>query len=189
MRSLVVDDARVTQLILERILSAYGPCQVAKNGVEAIQAFDQAMEESQPYDLICLDMGLPDLSGLEVLTKIRAAEEKRDIAEDQRVHVIAITATSDIATVKSVTQLGDGYILKPIQREKLIKTIANLGLVPPGEEEKQLVDALASLCQSDEMTVPKLAQLMTLMADSIVRQSGARFGGCASEIPAISREQ
>ena len=177
MRSLVVEDARVTQLILERILSTFGPCDIAKTGVGAVRAFDQALGEAQPYDLICLDMGLPDLGGLEVLMKIRAAEEERNVADEQRVRVIAITATSDIATVKAVTQMGDGYILKPIQREKLIRTLANLGLVPPDKEEQQLVDSLTSLCQSDAMAVSRLAQLMTLMADSIVRQSGARFGG------------
>ena len=176
MRSLVVDDARVTQLILERILASYGDCQVAKTGSEAIQAFDSALEEGRPYDLICLDMGLPDLGGLEVLMKVRAIEEQRGTADGQGVHVIAITATSDVATVKAVTQMGDGYIVKPINRERLIRDIVNLGLIPPPKEEKQIVDAFTDLCRSDALPIRTLAELMALMAGSIDRQSAARFG-------------
>jgi two-component system chemotaxis response regulator CheY len=173
MRSLVVDDARVTQLILERILTSYGDCQVAKNATEAIHAFGQALEERRPYDLICLDMGLPDFGGLELLTQIRAREEERSVSEDQRVRVIAITANSDSATVKAFTEMGDGYILKPINRERLIRNIANLGLIPPSKEETDVVDTLSRLCQNDALPVQTLSQLMTLMASSMSRQSGA----------------
>ncbi|MBZ5591786.1 MAG: response regulator [Acidobacteriia bacterium] len=175
MRSLVVDDARVTQLILEKILTAYGDCQVARNGYEAMLAFGQALGEGRPYDLICLDMGLPDFGGLEVLMKIRATEEEHGIAQDQSARVIAITASRDIATVKAVTQMGDGYILKPINRQRLIRDIVNLGLIAPPKEETETVEAFSKLCKSDVVPVHTLAELMGLMASSIARQSAARF--------------
>ena len=176
MRSLVVDDARVTQLILEKILGFYGDCQVAGNGTEAMQAVAAAFDERRPFDLICLDMGLPDFGGLQLLTKIRAFEEERQIADEQRVRVIAITAASDAATVKAVMQMGDGYILKPINRERLIRDIQNFGLIPPSAEQTQLVAALTTLCQSDALPMRTLAELMTLAAGSMTRQSTARQG-------------
>jgi two-component system chemotaxis response regulator CheY len=176
MRSLVVDDARVTQLILEKILGSYGDCQVAGNGTEAIQAFAAALDERRPFDLICLDMGLPDFGGLQLLTKIRAYEEEQRIADEQRVRVIAITAASDAATVKAVMQMGDGYILKPINRERLIRDIQNFGLIPPSAEETQVVDAISRFCQSDALPMRTLAHLMTALAGSITRQSAARHG-------------
>jgi two-component system, chemotaxis family, chemotaxis protein CheY len=177
MRSLVVDDARVTQLILERILGCYGECHVAKNGTQALQAFGTSLDLGQPYDLICLDMGLPDFGGLELLMKIRAIEEERNIPEPDRVRVIAVTASADTATVKAVIQMGDGYILKPIKRERLIRDIAHLGLIPLDDEEKQVVDALSRLCESDGLAIHTLADLMTQMAASISRQNAVRFGG------------
>ena len=131
MRSLIVEDARVSQMILEKILGAYGDCQVARTGVEALQAFNEAIGEKRPFDLICLDMGLPDFAGVEILTKIRAVEDVRGIPTSQKVRVIAVTATSDMAMVKAVTAMGDGYFLKPITRERLVQDLVRLGLIPP----------------------------------------------------------
>lgn len=133
MRSLVVEDTRVSQMVLEKILAAYGDCQVAKTGVEALHYFTQALANHRPFDLICLDVGLPDLSGIEVLTKIRAVEDVRGVALDHRVNIIAITATSDADTVKAFTEMGNGYLLKPVYRERLIRDLIRLGLIPYGE--------------------------------------------------------
>jgi two-component system, chemotaxis family, chemotaxis protein CheY len=131
MRSLVVEDTRVSQMILEKILGAYGECQVAKSGYEAFQAFNQAFVDKQPFDLICLDLGLPDLGGAEVLTKIRAVEDVRGIPLEKKVHVIAITASSDSTTVKAIAEMSDGYILKPVSRDRLIQDLVRLGLIAP----------------------------------------------------------
>ena len=174
LRSLVVDDARVTQLILERILSGYGECAVARNGAEAMQAFSGALEAGRGHDLICLDMGLPDFGGLELLTKIRALEEQRSVPEAHRARVIAITASSDAATIRAFTQMGDGYILKPINRERLIRDIVNLGLIAPSATETQVVNDLVKLCQNDSLPMKTLVQLMSEIAGSIGRQSSAR---------------
>lgn len=182
-RSLVVDDAKVTQLILGRILSAYGECRVAKSGSEALLAFTQALEDDRPYDLICLDMGLPDFGGLDVLGKIREIEQERGTLADRRVRVIAITADSNIETVRAFTQLGDGYILKPLNRESVIRHIVNFGLVGPTEDDQRLVDTLAALCQSDRLPLHTLAQLMTSMAASMQRQSAPKPGLAAAEPP------
>jgi two-component system chemotaxis response regulator CheY len=182
-RSLVVDDAKVTQLILERILSGYGDCRVAKSGKEAVLAFTQALDEDRSYDLICLDMGLPDFGGLDVLGKIREIEHERGTLEDRRVRVIAITADSDIETVRAFTQLGDGYILKPINRESVIRHIVNFGLVGPTGDDQRLVDTLSALCQSDCLPLHTLAQLITSMAASMQRQSAPQSALPLAEPP------
>jgi len=171
LRSLVVDDARVTQLILERILNAYGTCNVARNGTEAMQVFSEAFEAGRGHDLVCLDMGLPDFGGLELLTKIRAYEEQHGRPEMDRARVIAITASSDAATIRAFTQMGDGYILKPINRDRLIRDIVNLGLIAPSAADSQLVTDLERLCQSDALPMKMLAHLMREIAGSIGRQS------------------
>ncbi len=182
-RSLVVDDAKVTQLILERILSGYGECRVAKSGSEALLAFTQALDENRPYDLICLDMGLPDFGGLDVLMKIREIEEEHGTLADRRARVIAITADSDIETVRAFTQLGDGYLLKPINRESVIRHIVNFGLVGPTEDDKRLIDALSELCQSDSLPIRTLAELISSMAASMQRQSASLSGQRSKEAP------
>jgi two-component system chemotaxis response regulator CheY len=124
-------------MILEKLLEPYGECLVAKNGSEALDAVHRAFGEKRPFDLVCLDMGLPDLDGREVLTKIRAIEEVRGVQKEQKVPIIAITAASDAATVRSVIEMGDGYIVKPINREKLVENLVRLGLIPPAQEGTQ----------------------------------------------------
>ena len=92
--------------------------------------FHKAIGEKKPFNLVCLDMGLPDLDGREVLSKIRAIEDLRGVQKEQKVPVIAITAASDAATVRSVVEMGDGYIVKPVNREKLVENLVRLGLIP-----------------------------------------------------------
>ena len=121
-------------MILEKLLEPYGECRIAKNGAEAIDAFHQAFAEKRPFDLVCLDMGLPDLDGLDVLAKLRAIEAVRGVQKDKKVPVVAITAASDTETVRSVVEMGNGYIVKPVSREKVVENLVRLGLIPPAQE-------------------------------------------------------
>jgi response regulator of citrate/malate metabolism len=97
--------------------------------------------------------------------------------------VIAITADSDIETVRAFTQLGDGYILKPINRESVIRHIVNFGLVGPTSDDQRLVDTLSALCQSDCLPLHTLAQLITSMAASMQRQSAPQSALPLAEPP------
>ena len=78
---LIVDDDFITRRILKSIFTPYGDCDIAINGEEAIQAFRLAREEKKPYDLICLDIMMPEIDGHEALMKIREMEKAIETSE------------------------------------------------------------------------------------------------------------
>jgi len=73
-RILVVEDEEMFSVLMCTVLSRYGDCEVARTGRKALQAYRSALEEGHPFDLICLDIRLPDLNGDEVLKTLRRYE-------------------------------------------------------------------------------------------------------------------
>ena len=79
MRILIVEDEFITRKIVQSILSSYGECDIAVDGEEAVQAFTMAWESNKPYDLICMDILMPNKDGHQALKEIREKEAQRGI--------------------------------------------------------------------------------------------------------------
>lgn len=131
MRILIVDDDPVTSRLLKGILSPHGECDIVNDGKDAIQAFLAAHEKKRPYDLICMDIMMPNMDGNVALVQIRELEKNMGIKNTDGVRVIMI---SDLGDGKSVTKAyyeggATSYMVKPIDREKLIKEIRGLDLI------------------------------------------------------------
>ena len=75
MKTLIVDDEMVSRRLIQTIMADYGTFEIATNGREAIEAFNVALDENAPFDVIFLDIVMPNLNGQEVLKRIRRAEE------------------------------------------------------------------------------------------------------------------
>ena len=109
-RVLVVDDdfmvARIHRGFVERT-EGFEVVGTASSGAEALDL----VRELQP-DLVLLDLYLPDIFGLEVITQLRAAGETCD--------VLVITAAKEADSVRAAVRQGVvGYLLKPFSREDL----------------------------------------------------------------------
>ncbi|MEW5803948.1 MAG: response regulator [bacterium] len=132
MTSLIVEDDFITRRILKDILSPYGTCDVAVDGEEAVHAFRLAWEEDNPYDLICMDIMMPKMDGHEALSQIREFEKLLSIRGSMETKVIMITALSDPKNViRALAKEGAAaYITKPINKQKLLNEITDLGLIP-----------------------------------------------------------
>lgn len=129
MKSLIVEDEFSTRLVMQKILAPLGEAHVASDGEEAIEAMRLALEEQEPYDLICLDMLMPGMNGDEVLRNIRAMEEEVGILVGDGAKILMATSVADAKTImQSFNDACDGYLVKPIDREKLLAMIAQLGL-------------------------------------------------------------
>jgi len=130
MKSLVVDDDFFSRRILQTILSNYGECHVAVDGNEALFAFEQSVSEESQYNLICLDIMMPEMDGQEVLKKIREFEEKKGIFGSDSVKIIMTTALDDSENIKKAfRQQCESYLIKPISKSKLEKILTNFELI------------------------------------------------------------
>ena len=130
MKILLAEDDFVTRKFMVNFLSKYGECDVTVDGMEAVDAFMMALEDGEPYDLICLDIMMPVMDGYQSLVGIRNLEKERNIPEDKAVKVIMTTALNDERNVKMAFELGcEAYAGKPIDVEKFEKVLTKLGLI------------------------------------------------------------
>lgn len=129
MRALIVEDEFLSREILKKILAPLFEVDIVVNGEEAIQAFKFAHAESNPYDLILLDIMMPVVDGLEALETIRALEKERGWSPP--VKVIMTTALNDPKTViRSFHDgLAEAYIVKPVDKDKLYEELKKLDLL------------------------------------------------------------
>jgi two-component system chemotaxis response regulator CheY len=115
---------------MTNFLSKYGECDVTVDGMEAVDAFMMAMEEGEPYDLVCLDIMMPVMDGYQALMGIRNVEKDHNIPEDEMVKVIMTTALNDEKNVKMAFDLGCSvYSGKPIDQERFEQALKKLGLI------------------------------------------------------------
>ena len=135
LKTLIVEDDFASFKILEEYLCEYGDCSVAVNGAETVEAFKKALDEGQPYDLICLDIMLPEMNGHLALQEICRIERKYGIADPDGVKVIMTTAIDDPEDIIKAFKEGcKAYIVKPITREKLLKEMKKLALIESMEQ-------------------------------------------------------
>lgn len=133
MRTLIVEDDFTCRRLLQKILSPYGDCDITINGKEAIEAFRLALDEDESYDLICLDIMMPEMDGQEALKKIREIEKEKGILGLDGVKVIMTTALKDSKNVFGAFKTGcEGYLVKPIDKKRLIEEMKKLELIKEG---------------------------------------------------------
>ena len=108
MRILLAEDDFVTRKFMAKFLSKYGECDVTVDGMEAVDAFMMALEEENPYDLVCLDVMMPVMDGYQALVGIRNLEKERNIPPQKAVKVIMATALNEEKNVKTLMLGGTG---------------------------------------------------------------------------------
>ena len=130
MKILLAEDDFATRKFMVNFLSKYGECDVTVDGMEAVDAFMMALEDGEPYDLICLDIMMPVMDGYQALVGIRNLERERNIPAEQAVKVIMTTALNDESNVKMAFELGcTVYSGKPIDQGRFEAAMKKLGLI------------------------------------------------------------
>ena len=119
LRILLAEDNKVNQLVAARLLEKRGHTVViAGNGREALAALDEP--GSGGFDLILMDVQMPDMDGFEATGIIRAREK----SSGTHLPIIAMTAHAMKGDEERCLAAGmDGYVSKPIQVEQLFATI------------------------------------------------------------------
>ena len=118
---LLVEDDFDSRLLLQTFLSSYGECHIAVNGREAVEAVRFLLERGRKYDLICMDIMMPEMDGREAVRQVRALEEQHGIPSTYGAKIIMTTAVGDMKEViRCFKELCDGYVIKPIDLVQLV---------------------------------------------------------------------
>ena len=130
MKILLAEDDFVTRKFMANFLSKYGDCDVTVDGMEAVDAYMMALEDGDPYDLVCLDIMMPVMDGYQALVGIRNLEKERNISEEKAAKVIMTTALNEERNVNMAFELGCTiYSGKPIDQDRFEQALKKTGLI------------------------------------------------------------
>lgn len=130
MKILLAEDDFVTRKFMTGFLSKYGECDVTVDGMEAVDAFMMALEDGEPYDLVCLDIMMPVMDGYQALMGIRNLEKERNVPPELAAKVIMTTALNEEKNVRMAFDLGCSvYSGKPIDQDRFEQALKKFGLI------------------------------------------------------------
>jgi two-component system chemotaxis response regulator CheY len=181
MRVIVADDESVSRNKLQEIMEPLGKCDFFEGGRAVIEAFQESHEEGEPYQLLMLDIGMPDVNGIQVLHEVRRIEKEREIHDENRVKVIMVTAHPDKDTIITFFRAGcDSYIKKPFDRELIFTKLEELGFKVAEKEEKPARDRsvrenvaqIIERFKKGDIDLPVLPKVVQDV-DDVIRRSGS----------------
>ena len=135
-RVLVVDDNSTNRRIQTDLLTQWGIFVVqAESGRAALETLRASVESHQPFDLILLDVVMPEMDGFEVLTLIHA------MPEIDRPTILMLSSADQLGQMAQFQNLGAaGYLIKPIPPAEMLRAIVvALGIKTPQTEMRAMV--------------------------------------------------
>jgi len=130
MRVLIADDEFTSRRILQKSMEKLGDCDLACNGREAWEAFQASHREGRPYELILLDIMMPEMDGGVVLKLIRGFEGLSGPGSRKPALIaMATTAADKDSVLESFRAQCDGYITKPYTKESLLSNLRKFGIL------------------------------------------------------------
>ena len=129
MKTLIVEDDFTSRIFLQEMLKSYGRVDIAVNGRESVEAVQASLSAGEHYDLILMDIMMPEMNGQEALQHIRNAEETAGIIIGKGAKVIMTTALGDKDNIMDAFRhAADGYMVKPVDKQKLLEKLRELEL-------------------------------------------------------------
>ncbi|MHC4871983.1 MAG: response regulator [Planctomycetota bacterium] len=130
MRILIVDDDYISRTKLKTILEEYGDCDASPTGEIALKMFVAAHKEKLPYNLITMDLSMPDVNGIEVVKRIRMWEKDNKTYESEfEAKIFMITADQEAKNIVNSFKSGcEWHIQKPVSPEKIREGIKEIEL-------------------------------------------------------------
>jgi signal transduction histidine kinase/DNA-binding response OmpR family regulator len=122
---LVAEDNEINALLMRSLLTRLGHhAVITTNGEEALESWLAAKSADTPYDLVLMDIQMPQLDGIETTKRIRAREAGQP---GRQTPILALTANTLVEDRYACFEAGmDGFLIKPLDREKLADALAGL---------------------------------------------------------------
>lgn len=131
MKCLIVDDEGFSREFVATLLKDIAECEEATTGSEAVAKFSAALESGAPFDLILLDIMMPEMNGHDTAKAVRSIEKEHGLDLRKRVNIVMLTALNSTqdAMESFCSAQSAAYIVKPVSRENLLNVISKLGLL------------------------------------------------------------
>ncbi|MDT8448114.1 MAG: response regulator [bacterium] len=130
-RILIADDVPYNRTLLHHLVKKFGDCDFAANGIEVLAAVEAAAAEGRPYDLILLDIMMPEMDGQEALSELRKREAQAGVRLKDETKVVMVTSLGDWDNVLQGFKKGVvEYLVKPIRDDNLRELLAQMGFQP-----------------------------------------------------------
>jgi PAS domain S-box-containing protein len=122
---LVAEDNEINALLMRSLLTRLGHhVVITTDGEEALESWQSAESAGAPYDLVLMDIQMPRLDGIETAKRIRACEAGKRVCPTL---ILALTANTLVEDRYACFEAGmDGFLVKPLDRDKLIEALAGL---------------------------------------------------------------
>jgi CheY-like chemotaxis protein len=122
---LVAEDNEINALLIRSLLTRLGHhAVIATNGEAALESWLAAKSAGTPYDLVLMDIQMPPLDGIETTRRIRSLEAGQP---GRQTPILALTANTLVEDRYACFEAGmDGFLIKPLDREKLAAALAGL---------------------------------------------------------------
>lgn len=130
LKCLVVDDDELGRELISQYLEGVAVCEPAENGAKAVGMFRDAFEGGQPYDLIILDIIMPEMDGHAAAKEIRLIEKEWGVSIQEGVSIMVISSLNTPGDVIKAYESAKSaaHLVKPVHPEKLLATLSKLGL-------------------------------------------------------------
>jgi PAS domain S-box-containing protein len=122
---LVAEDNEINALLMRSLLTRLGHhAVITTNGEAALESWLAAKSAGAPYDLVLMDIQMPQLDGIETTKRIREREAGQP---GRQTAILALTANTLVEDRYACFEAGmDGFLIKPLDREKLADALAGL---------------------------------------------------------------
>jgi PAS domain S-box-containing protein len=122
---LVAEDNEINALLMRSLLTRLGHhAVITTNGEEALESWQAARSAGAPYDLVLMDIQMPQLDGIETTKRIRSLEAGQP---GRQTPILALTANTLVEDRYACFEAGmDGFLIKPLDRDKLAEALAGL---------------------------------------------------------------
>jgi len=117
--------------MLTFFLADHAEVETAANGLEAVERFRQGLAAQSPFDLVLLDIVMPEMDGQEALKLIRQAERENSVETERKAVIIMTTALHSPENMVDALWDGDctDYLVKPIVRADLMAMLRRYRLL------------------------------------------------------------
>lgn len=134
LKILIADDQLIYRRTLQMMLAPYGHCVLVEDGAQAVQEFREALESGHPFQLVLLDIQMPNLDGQGALLQIRTMEKQKyslTLTNQQYAFILMQTSLDSPTELMTAYKKGqcNGYIVKPVAEDELLTRLRKHNLI------------------------------------------------------------